>query len=398
MKQDPLSAFLSQDDEQVEKRIAEEFPPQFDLEPIYRRSIEKYYGIEKEPHAKPAFYNRPIYRAVGIAACLVLTICLANAVWSKQQKVEIRPLPETTCTAVSTVVTTTVETCAAISTQTAADQSETVLPTETTPAHSIPTETTMLSASISEVLSTQALQTVTTPGTTKMDTEPFPLEMSEAAQSSCHPETNEDRFTFPVQTTVPTISESTAPVPTETQTIPVQTTAQETVPTSEQTTCMTILPASGAESGFQIRTIWGANISMQEVIRASAAEQSDAAPPRYEMQTDWYTAAPLPGTDDLQYRLIPSVYADPCFTVILLGQGPLRMAFDAEDTIEYVEVGNYQGVSVKNDYCADLYWNDGHTTLRMTGTASQLDIMLELAASFVPQNPETAAESKEASE
>ena len=137
---------------------------------------------------------------------------------------------------------------------------------------------------------------------------------------------------------------------------------------------------------------------MQEVIRASAAEQSDAAPPRYEMQTDWYTASPLPGTDDLQYRLIPSVYADPCFTVRLLGQGPLRMAFDAEDTIEYVEVGNYQGVSVKNDYCADLYWNDGHTTLRMTGTASQLDIMLELAASFVPQNPETAAESKEASE
>lgn len=107
---------LKQVDETTEERIAEEFPFNLEKEELFERAYQHY--LEQSPESEfpdePLRHSRnQLYRSVGLAACLLLTVGLGLGVWSRQQRAESRPVLETTTTThTETQTETTVQTAA----------------------------------------------------------------------------------------------------------------------------------------------------------------------------------------------------------------------------------------------------------------------------------------------
>ena len=94
-------------------QIEEDHPPDWNMDRMFEKSYRNYL----ERSLKESFTGisnnqkrKGIYRAIGLAACMIVTLGMSLGIWSRQQRIETCPATETTTTAVTeTTVQTTTE-------------------------------------------------------------------------------------------------------------------------------------------------------------------------------------------------------------------------------------------------------------------------------------------------
>ncbi len=101
MKQCITMGLLKQVDSVTEERIADEFPPPWDMEALYQKSFQKYLQKAEETPVCISRHRRMPYQIIGTAACLLLIVGLGVGVWTRQQNIEVQP-PEPSTVPVAT--------------------------------------------------------------------------------------------------------------------------------------------------------------------------------------------------------------------------------------------------------------------------------------------------------
>ena len=83
-------------------QIENDYPPNWDTGQLFERSYQHYLERCSKENCSDISSKQKrigIYRTVGLAACLLVTVGMGLGIWSRQQRVESRPVSETTTTA-----------------------------------------------------------------------------------------------------------------------------------------------------------------------------------------------------------------------------------------------------------------------------------------------------------
>jgi hypothetical protein len=101
MHKNSIDSLFTDADEDTIREISEKVSDPFDADSIFRSSYAKFMGEKIPQKTVCPIYKRKTFRVWTAAACLLMTVGLSIGVWSKQQRIEIRPPQETKTTAVT---------------------------------------------------------------------------------------------------------------------------------------------------------------------------------------------------------------------------------------------------------------------------------------------------------
>ena len=310
---------LKNADDAAELRIAEEFPIDWGKDALFEQIYQKYLG---EAPAVPRKSRAQIYRIIGLAACLLLTVGLGFGVWSRQQKLPVQPPVPVTEPA----------------TEAATEQQETPPETETAGATALPAET-----------------------EPPVETQPMtePTEPQETAATVIAPTQAPE---------TPAESRSTEP-PAETQASPV---------TEAVTEAPTEPPEEEQLDGFKVLHF----AEFRQIICTDDFPEPDGTLQDYTVDSDAVELLETAdsGTAERSYQV---ARGDKTYTVTQQEYAEFVMQVDEGELID-ISVNRAHGFFHLQEEQCTLYWFRDGEGFCISGDAADLANLLEIARSFTP--------------
>ena len=360
MQKNSIDSLFTNADEETIREISEKVSDPFDADRIFRSSYAKFKGEQIQSKMVYPVYKRKTFRVMTAAACLLMTVGLSIGVWSKQQRIEIRPPQETETTTVTQTETRT-ETTAQVTTESLTTEQQTE------------ENTTKLETTVTSVLSSKQVQLSTSTTTILPMSSATKIEPSTATQTECQTTTivpalpvSAESSTFPKTSAIPDIVVIPTPISTvietmmttgsvTTQTAPVTETDSPKIDTQQIVT---------ASAGFYVSYCVGVNETQFIRFQPGENDPSDFSE-TYELQTEGLTMQPgevlfIGGKlcrvfmiEDSQrtYELIQYRRCDFCYTCHPETEWEFRRFLD--------DIPSFFGIGENRDADGDCIWEDG---------------------------------------
>lgn len=322
MRRNTVKSLLTRTDAAAAQQIALDFPAPFDMEHIYRRSLEKYYGTAPARAHAPRI-RRSVLQAVT-AACLLLTVGLSLGIWTKMQRIATQP-PEDPQTAAVTEASTEPSTAAA------SEPVQTAVPEETAPQPA--------------VIETDAVQPDTAPATEE-------IPVTEAT----------------TMTDAPPAAE--VPPATDAPAVPVTESSEETPETALEVT---------ESQGFRIETFQDKRC----IVAMEAFPAPTGTLRQCELTSDMVELAEVNETDAVnEYRIRP-VGGDTEFIAVQQEYESFSLTVDLDAEISVAIDGRKCFLVVQDDTCT-LYWFIDGEGFSVSGRDADLMYLLEISRKLKP--------------
>lgn len=325
------------------------------------------------PRKHTAFLiSKPFLAGISTAACLLLIVGSGVGIWSKQQKIEIRP-PEESNPVMATETST--ETTAQFTTTSQITEKQTETPVKAT----VPTELPVIvpQTTAAHTIQTTATQAVTTQATTVITFQTSLIETA-APTNSVTTVTTEPQY----QATNLPHMERPAVVVTATQ--PVQITEPATVPQTETVpfTETTVTPQTSPVqiAGFRVEQY----PDCQKVICTDDFPEPDGELQAYLVVSDELVllAASEPEHAERTYE-IECPEAGKVFTVTQKEYSEFVLTVDAGELID-IALNNVHGFFLLQDETCSLYWFRDGEGFFVSGDTADLKYLMAIFRSFTP--------------
>ena len=339
MKQWITMGLLKQVDSVTEERIADEFPPPWDMEALYQKSFQKYLQKAEETPVCISRHRRVPYQVIGTAACLLLIVGLGVGVWTRQPKIEVQP-PEPPASPV-TAETTEIS-----------RESEPSAPTTAAASTTEPT-----AAPTQEL--TESLPAV------------LPTETEEIPAGSTQPETSPEQPIEQRETAAPVIEPSQTDAPTEPTAAPTeQVTEERPEPSDEQI------------AGFTVERY----SSYRKIICTDAFPAPDGELQPYSLEGDVLElvgTSEKPAAEPVRTYEIRDLETGRTFTVTQREYAEFALNVEEGELID-IGLGRVHGFFLLQGESCTLYWFCDGEGFCVSGDTADLGSFMTIVRSFTP--------------
>ncbi len=392
MKKHSLQSLLKNADEKTLREIAEHTPVPFDTDQMFQQSLAKWKSEDASPVTDHPVKKRMTFLILTTAACLLLTVGLVQGVWSRQQRIETRPLSETTTETRTTTSATTAaqaqhtaastEASRITTSHSAAGVMETTLPA-TTAAQAQHTAVSTEASCITTSYSAAGVMETILPPTTDIPqlTEPTESIVTEIVTSvpdietaeASFPETQSTTTIRPTETVATSISIASSESETPVASIPVASSGPEAVYDYE------VLP------GFCVKYLEElVQIYSLDVITPSPAEHCE-----YTLSFDRYSIASVEEESEHSwiYTIIDVQTGQQIQVQQRFRDEYFSSSYYGACQLTAQNVGGHSGFWIVSNQERLLIWDDGFYTFSMYASAEAPELFLEIAEFLHPGSP-----------